>query len=278
MSQTLPSLRWFLACAMLLGLAGLSVGQPAAGEKRAILKVLVPDAPTTTELEVSGLKTKQTGSVRTFHTPPLPTGKKYSYVVKATIEPNNYTKIIRTRKVVFEAGQSVTLDMRKEDKVNDKVVVRWVPTPDDIVDRMCKLGKVGKKDIVYDLGCGDAVMLIRPIKIFHAKKGVGIDIDPKMVKRAKDNVKEAGLEDKIEIRQGDILDVKDISDATVVLLYLGLDMNLRLKPMLQKSLKPGARVVSHRFLMGDWKPDESITVTGMEGNDYKLNLWVIPKK
>src|SRR5262249_54074834 len=107
---------------------------------------------------------------------------------------------------------------------------------------------------------------------------VGIDIDPKMVKRAKDNVKEAGLADKIEIRQGDILDVKDISDATVVLLYLGLDLNLRLKPILQKSLKPGARVVSHRFLMGDWKPDKSITITGMDGNEYKLHLWVIPKK
>src|SRR5262245_10871497 len=132
-------------------------------------------------LKIEGQETKQTGEKRTFTTPELETGKTYIYKLEAVIEPNNYTKIMRTREVTFKAGEKLTVDMRQEDKKLDKIVVRWVPTPDDVVDKMAELAKVGKDDVVYDPGCGDAVMLIRPIKQFGAKKGIGIDIDEKMV-------------------------------------------------------------------------------------------------
>ena len=93
---------------------------------------------------------------------------------KLLIEPNNYTKITRTKEVTIKGGDTLKVDMTIKDKKTDKIVVRWVPTPDDIVDEMCKLGKIKKEDVVYDLGCGDAVMLIRPFQKFGAKKGVGI--------------------------------------------------------------------------------------------------------
>ena len=147
----------------------------------------------------------------------------------------------------------------------EKIVVRWVPTPDDIVDKMSEMAKIGKDDVVYDLGCGDSVMLIRPIQKFGAKKGVGIDIDPKMIEKAKVKAKEAKVEDRVELRVGDILNVKDLSDATVVLLYIGDDLGARLSPVLQKTLKPGARIVSHRFSLGDWKPTRMETVKGEIG-------------
>ena len=134
------------------------------------------------------------------------------YKVQALIEPNNYTKITRPREVTFKAGDEVTVDMTKEDKKLDKIVVRWVPTPDDIVDKMAELAKISKDDIIFDPGCGDAVMLIRPVKKLGAKKGFGIDIDPKMVKIAQEKAKAEGVADKIVIKQGDILNEKDMAD------------------------------------------------------------------
>ncbi|MEZ6140492.1 MAG: class I SAM-dependent methyltransferase [Zavarzinella sp.] len=243
---------------------------------------LIPKQPTETELTIEGKKVEPPDSVkdgqRLIETPPLELGKTYAYKVSVVIIPNNYTKIFRNREITFKAGENVTLDMTKEDKATDKIEVRWVPTPDDIVDKMCELGKIQKTDVVYDFGCGDAVMLIRPIKTGKADKGVGIDIDPKMVAIAKEKVKEADLEKKIIIKQGDILDVKpqDCADATLVLLYIGDDLGARLGPVLQKSLKPGARIVSHRFTLGDWKPEKTIEVIGVDGDSYTLHLWTIP--
>src|SRR6185312_11986556 len=135
------------------------------------------------------------------------------------------------------AGEDAKVDLRQKDPKTDKIAVRWVPTPDDIVDKMCEIAKVGKNDVVYDLGCGDAVMLIRPIVKFGAKRGVGIDIDPKMIDKAKEKAKEAKVEDKVELRVGDILNVKDMPDATLVLLYIGDDLGERVGPVLKKSLK-----------------------------------------
>src|SRR5205085_9562506 len=105
--------------------------------------------------------------------------------VSARWEPNNYTTITRKKKVAVKDTEQV-VDLRKPTDIKDDIVVRWVPTPQDVVDRMCELGKITKKDVVYDLGCGDAVMLITAVKKFGAKRGVGVDIDPKMVKIAKE--------------------------------------------------------------------------------------------
>ena len=160
----------------------------------------------------------------------------------------------------------MTVDMRIKDDKTDKIVVRWVPTPDDIVDKMAEMAKVGKNDIVYDPGCGNAVMLIRPITKFGAKKGIGIDIDPKMVAVAKQKAKEAGVANKVVIRLGDILNEKDMDNVRnvgCVLIYIGDDLGARISPLLQKVLKPGTRIVSHRFSLGDWKPEKTEIVKGL---------------
>jgi predicted O-methyltransferase YrrM len=121
-------------------------------------------------------------------------------------------------------------------------------------------------------------MLIRPIQKFGVKKGVGIDIDPKMIKIAKQKAKEAKVEDKIDLRVGDILNVQDMAEATLVLLYIGDDLGERVGPVLQRTMKPGARIVSHRFILGDWKPTRTITVKGQDGGEYELHLWVVPER
>jgi hypothetical protein len=95
------------------------------------------------------------------------------------------------------------------------------------------------------------------------------------VTEAKANVKAAGLADKIDIRLGDALDIKDFSDATVVMMYMGDEFNALIRPVLWKQLKVGTRVVSHRFTMGDWKPDRTVTVKGEDGDEYLLHLWTI---
>ncbi|HJZ93593.1 MAG TPA: TIGR03000 domain-containing protein [Gemmataceae bacterium] len=265
--------------------AAVAASAAAQEKKTATIKLMIPEKPTKTAVTIEGKKLDEPAgvkdAVRVFTTPDLESGKTYAYKIEVVIEPNNYTKIFRTREVTFKAGETVSVDVRSEDKaVPDRIEVRWVPTPDDIVDEMCKMAKVGKDDVIHDYGCGDAVMLIRPIKNLGAKKGFGNDIDPKMVEKAKENVKTAGLEDKITIVEGDILKMteKDCAEATVVLLYIGDDLGAKLSPLLQKSLKPGTRIVSHRFKLGDWKPDKSVTVTGADGDMYDLHLWTVPEK
>jgi cyclopropane fatty-acyl-phospholipid synthase-like methyltransferase len=179
--------------------------------------------------------------------------------------------------VPVKAGE-IVVDLRKPDaKEPDKIQVIYSPTPRDVVEAMCKLAKVTPEDIVYDLGCGDGRIVITAVEKFKAKKGVGIDIDPKLVKECQASAKKAGIEDRVEFRQGDVLNISDLSTANVVMLYMGEDINLRLKPILQKTLKPGARVVSHRFGMGDWKPVKTETIHSSDGYDCEILLWVVDK-
>jgi len=237
------------------------------------LKITVPHDDA--ELQIEGKATKPTGAVREFETPDLEAGKPYEYSFSVTWKPNNYTTMTRTKGVDFKGGEDINVDLTKADlKVPDKVVIRWVPTPDDIVDKMLELGGVKEGDIAYEPGPGDARMLIAAVKK-GAKKGVGIEIDAKKATEATEAVKKAGLEKKITIIEGDALKDRDYSEATVVLLYMGNEFNASLRPILEKQLKPGARIVSHRFVMGDWAPDKSITVTGADGDEYKLHLWTI---
>lgn len=220
---------------------------------------------------------RESSKTREFAAPALALGKA-EYEVTVTWATNNYTRFFRTRKVFPKPGGTVEVDLREEDKKNpDHIVIRWVATPDDVVKRMCKLGDVGKDDVVFDLGCGDGVMVLTAVGEFKAKRGVGIDLDPERVKESKESATKQKLTDKVEFREGDVLKIKDLSDASVVLLYMGDDVNLRLRPILQKTLKPGARVVSHRFAMGDWKPDKSETFDGEDGGEYTIHLWTIKK-
>lgn len=265
-------------------LLGLACATAAQEKKAATIKITVPESGfKDTVLKIDGKEVKVPDAAKpvVFTTPALEAGKEYTFNVEVLYEPNNYTKITRPREVKVKAGDEVSIDLTKEDKKLDKIVVRWVPTPDDIVDKMCELAKVTKDDVIFDPGCGDAIMLIRPVKKLGAKKGYGIDIDEKMVKVAQDKAKTEGVADKVVIKKGDILNEKDMADAaeaTVVLVYIGDDLGARMAPVLQKLLKPGARVVSHRFMLGDWKPDKTEKVTGADGDEYTLHLWVVKDK
>lgn len=243
-----------------------------AGDKKVKVTVLLPQADTKLTIDgaaVTGEGEKRTATVKAV---------KDTITVKAVWEPNTYTKITRTWKVAVK-GDTLEVDMTSQDlKQPDDIVVKYVPTPDDVVEAMCKLAKVTKDDVVYDLGCGDGRMVITAVKQFHAKRGVGVDIDPKLVKECKENAKKAGVDDKVEFRVGDVLKIDDLKDASVILLYMGDDINLRLRPILQKTLKPGSRVVSHRFTMGDWKPDKTETVNSTAGYECLIHIWTIEKK
>jgi precorrin-6B methylase 2 len=268
--------------ALLIGSVGLLQGQQT-GAKKLKLKLLLPVPEgrfyVDTKVYVNGAEVAGQGTERSLE---VTTEKDKDYVdLKVLWEPNNYTKITRPRRVHVDnikAGE-ITVDFRTKSNVEkDDIVVRWVPTPDDVVAAMCKLAKVNKDDIVYDLGCGDGIMVVTAVKQFDAKRGVGVDLDPDMISKSKVKAKEFGVADKVEFRVGDVLKVDDLSDATVVLLYMGDYINQRLQPILQKTLKPGSRVVSHRFLMADdWPPDktEHIRSTSNPGYECDIHFWEI---
>ena len=153
-----------------------------------------------------------------------------------------------------------------------KLDVWFVPTPHEIVDRMLDVAGVRPGDVVYDLGCGDGRMVIAAAKEFGTR-GVGVDLDPARIREARSNAKRAGVEDLVTFEVGDMFET-DISEATVVMLYLLPELNRRLKPKLFAELRPGARVVSHDFDMGrEWPPDEYVKL-GTSG----VYLWVMPPK
>ncbi len=149
--------------------------------------------------------------------------------------------------------------------------VIYVPTPDEVVEAMLQVAKVTKNDVVYDLGTGDGRIPVTAAKKYGAR-GVGIDIDPQRIKDATENVQKNGVGDKVRIIQGDLFET-NISEATVVTLYLLPSLNQKLMPKLMKELKPGTRIVSHAFDMGDWKPEQELDVNGR-----KVYFWTIPKK
>ena len=254
-----------------LAARSLQAAKPAAAPVTSRMTVTVPHEETA--LSVEGKVIAGTGSSRTFETAPLETGRTYRYTMTAVWQPNAYTKMTRTKIVSFRAGQQVAVDLTVDDP-HDRVRVIYVPTPEQIVEAMIRLARVTADDVVYEPGCGDARITIGAVKS-GARKGVGIDIDAERVAESRAKVKEAGLEHRIEIRQGDALDIKDLSQATVVFLYMGDHFNMLIRPILWRDLKVGARVVSHRFTMGDWKPDKTVSVPGFDSPEYELHLWVV---
>jgi len=146
-----------------------------------------------------------------------------------------------------------------------------VATPPDVVDRMLTLAGVTNTDVVYDLGCGDGRIVIAAAQKFGAR-GVGVDIDPVRVAEAQRNAVLAKVEHLVTFRVEDAL-ATDVSGASVVTLYLLASQNVALKPALMRQLRPGARVVSHNFAMGDWEPDVVDTFTSTDGQTRTLYLW-----
>jgi SAM-dependent methyltransferase len=146
--------------------------------------------------------------------------------------------------------------------------VPYVPTPQQVVDGMLELGGAKKSDVVFDLGCGDGRIVVTAAKKFGAR-GTGVDINPTRISEAQQNAREAGVTDRVKFVEGNLFDA-DFHEATLVTLYLLPEVNLRLRPKLLRDLKPGSRIVSHSFDMGDWKPDKTVDVDGRV-----VHLWVV---
>ncbi|MGH9943765.1 MAG: SAM-dependent methyltransferase [Pyrinomonadaceae bacterium] len=154
--------------------------------------------------------------------------------------------------------------------------VPYVPTPELVVDEMLKMAQVKGDDVLYDLGSGDGRIPITAARRFGTR-GVGVDLNPERVKEANENARQAEVTDKVKFIEGDLFQ-SDFSEASVVTLYLLPDINLKLRPQLLSQLKPGTRVVSHNYDMGDWKPARTKTITTPDGVDHVIYFWRVPER
>jgi precorrin-6B methylase 2 len=152
-----------------------------------------------------------------------------------------------------------------------KKIVPYVPTPQEVVERMLELAQVKKGDVVYDLGSGDGRIVVTAAKKYGVR-AIGFEIDPERIKESADNIKKAGVGHLVEIRQQDIRTV-DLSPASVLTMYLLPEVNLMIRPTIWKQMKPGSRVVSHDFDMGDWKPLKTENIKDGSSWDHTLYLW-----
>ena len=179
--------------------------------------------------------------------------------------------VVATLLSALVAGQTAPQQRRPD--------VPYVPTTDEAVAGMLKLADIKPSDVVYDLGCGDGRIVIAAAKMFGTR-GVGVDIDPARIREANENAKKAGVEKLVRFEEKDLFQA-DIHDANVVMLFLFNSVNLKLRPKLLQELKPGTRIVSNTFDMGDWKPDKEASVDGTD-NDSSLSrhlyLWIVPER
>jgi uncharacterized protein (TIGR03000 family) len=305
MHRTLTYMVFALAGIGLL-LSNPSLTSQQSEAKPAYLQVRIPaDA----ELTVDGVKTKQQGELRRFVTPPLASGKNFVYTFRATWKEGG-KDVSQERKVGVQAGLETTVDLRRIDEgkevkpAESKVAenkppetkpaesaapseddikadrtpdVVFVPTPQEVVDKMLEMAQVKKGDVLYDLGCGDGRIVVTAAKKYQAK-ATGFDIDPQRVKESVENVKKNNVEDLATIKKADIFTL-DLKDVNVVTLYLLPDLNVKLMPQLEK-LKPGSRIVSHDFDMKGAKAKEVVHMkakndNGIEG-EHTIYLWIVP--
>ena len=173
----------------------------------------------------------------------------------------------------FDGDDSVGVAYAEEQDRDSTYIAPFVPTPQEVVDRMLELAQVSQGDLLYDLGSGDGRIVITAARRYGAQ-AVGFEIDPALVTDSKRNIKEAGVEALAEIRDQDVRTV-DLTPASVVTMYLYPGANLRLRAAIMRQLKPGSRVVSHNFSMGDWKPDRVERMTDSAGFVRTLYLWRI---
>lgn len=161
-----------------------------------------------------------------------------------------------------------------------KLDVPYLPTTEEAVRAMLKLAEVKSSDVVYDLGCGDGRIVVAAAQAFGAR-GIGIDIDPERIAEAKANAKKAGVEKLVRFEEADLFQA-DIHEASVVTLFLLSSVNLKLRPKLLADLKPGTRIVSNTFDMGDWQPAKELDLGDSDSDDNyfsrKLFLWIVPER
>lgn len=151
--------------------------------------------------------------------------------------------------------------------------VPYVPTPHVVVREMLRLAGVGPEDVVYDLGCGDGRIVITAVKEFNAKRAVGVEKNLELVKAARRSVEDYGLEGRVEIVNGDFFDV-DISEATVVTLFLLTSVNEALRPKLERELRDGARVVSHEFRIPTWQEERRVEILDENNISHIIYLYL----
>lgn len=182
--------------------------------------------------------------------------------------PVTLALLITITALALSAGAQSTTETKPLD-------VPYVPTHEKVVAEMLRVANVRNDDVLYDLGSGDGRIVITAARQFGTR-GTGIDIDPARVRDAHENARRAGVADKVKFVQGDIFDAR-ISDATVVTLYLLPAVNMRLRPKLLSELRPGTRIVSHNYDMGDWAPEKTIRVKTPAG-DHTVYYWVVPRR
>jgi uncharacterized protein (TIGR03000 family) len=244
---------------------------PAVSGATTPVTVMVPEE--SAELTVDGRALPGSGTSRSFEAAAVAGVTPQQHTFTVTWRPNSYTVMTRSKTVTVRAGEPAAVDLTIDDPA-DRVRVIYVPTPADVAEEMVRLAGVTGDDVVYEPGCGDARITIAAIRA-GARRGICVDIEPERAEESRANVKAAGMQDRIDVRLGDALDVKDLSEVTVVFLYMGDHFNLLIRPVLWRDLKVGSRVVSHRFTMGDWAPDRTILVTSAEGGDFDLHLWTV---
>lgn len=167
-------------------------------------------------------------------------------------------------------GQRAVSQVISKEQEKIKLDVPYEPSSEEVIRAMLEIAQVGKDDLVYDLGCGDGRIVIAAAQKAGAR-GVGVHLDPERIKESLENARKAKVTDRVQFFQQDLFQT-DIGKATVVMLYLWPEVNLKLRPKLLRELKPGTRVVSHSHTMGSWEPDQTITVP--QGHD--VYFWVIP--
>ncbi len=152
-------------------------------------------------------------------------------------------------------------------------LVPYVTTPLDVIDEILALAEVDSTDVLIDLGSGDGRIPIRAAQKFGIK-AIGVEIDADLIKQSELNAKEVGVSGLVKFEQGDLF-AMDFSEATVVVLYLFPDINEKLMPRL-KSLDSGTRIVSHKYPIGDWKPEKTVLVNSLDGKEHTLLFWKVP--
>ena len=179
---------------------------------------------------------------------------------------------IRAQSTVQQADPATALPSSATGKPLRSPDVVYVPTPPEVVDAMLKVANVRQGDVLYDLGSGDGRIPIMAVQKYNVTRATGVEINPERIEEAQRNLKAAGVGDRVRFRNEDLFEA-NFSDATVVTLYLLPALNVKLLPKLLKELKPGTRIVSHAFAMGDWKPERTLDIGGRA-----VYFWTIPAR
>ena len=192
-----------------------------------------------------------------------------SVVLAGCAQQRNFDEV-QTSQTTPQTQQSAPTVQAQEREAD----VPYVPTPNEVVDRMLQLANVTGDDTLYDLGSGDGRIVITAAQRYGTR-GTGIDINPELVQQSQANAQAANVADRVEFVQQDLFQT-NLSNATVVTLYLLPDINLKLRPKLLRELKPGTRIVSHDFDMGEWEPEQVVQVQG-PNRQHTIYYWIVPE-